>query len=178
MEGCLTSARQRFTRCNRIQCASSPSPSVHSILKGFCVMNACWLILSASFAFLFSIATVPLLNVTNNSSYFSSLINHFGEKVVIEEADLIVANGTIFTSDDSLLFADSMAIRKGRVIRVGNYSSLQELSGSSTKILNLDGKIVVPGFIDSHVHLISGGLQVQHHLQHVKFSPSWPGSLV
>lgn len=36
----------------------------------------------------------------------------------------------------------------------------QELVGHGTKELNLEGKIVVPGFIDSHVHLIPGGLQV------------------
>ena len=40
-------------------------------------------------------------------------------------ADLIVTNGTIFTSDDSLPFAQSMAIRSGRIIQVGDYSSVQ-----------------------------------------------------
>ena len=40
-------------------------------------------------------------------------------------ADLIVKNGVIFTSDFSFPFADSMAIRDGRILRVGNYSSLQ-----------------------------------------------------
>lgn len=37
---------------------------------------------------------------------------------------------------------------------------MQDLVGSETKTVNLQEKIVVPGFIDSHVHLISGGLQV------------------
>lgn len=37
---------------------------------------------------------------------------------------------------------------------------MQELAGDGTKELNLEGKVVVPGFIDSHVHLIWGGLQV------------------
>lgn len=75
-------------------------------------------------------------------------------------ADLIVRNGIIFTSDSSLPFADSMAIRDGRILRVGNYSSLQDLAGYGTKELNLEGKVVVPGFIDSHVHLLFGGLQM------------------
>ncbi|MBA0811453.1 hypothetical protein Gohar_003350, partial [Gossypium harknessii] len=74
-------------------------------------------------------------------------------------ADLIVKNGVIFTSDPSFPFANSMAIRDGRILRIGNYSSLQDLSGYGTKELNLEGKVVVPGFIDSHVHLISAGLQ-------------------
>ncbi|KAL8192271.1 hypothetical protein R6Q57_027938 [Mikania cordata] len=74
-------------------------------------------------------------------------------------ADLLVTNGTIYTSDSSLLFADSMAVRDGRIFRIGNYSFVQEVSGYGTKEINLGGKIVVPGFIDSHVHLLSGGLQ-------------------
>ena len=43
---------------------------------------------------------------------------------------------------------------------------MQEVSGHGTKVLNLEGKIVVPGFIDSHVHLLVGGLQV---LQFITF---------
>ncbi|CAL2237567.1 unnamed protein product [Prunus armeniaca] len=75
-------------------------------------------------------------------------------------ADLVVKNAKIYTSDESLPFADSMAVRSGRVLRVGNYSSIKDMVGDGTKELDLMGKIVVPGFIDSHVHLISGGLQM------------------
>ncbi|GFQ03544.1 putative amidohydrolase ytcj [Phtheirospermum japonicum] len=77
-----------------------------------------------------------------------------------EVADLVVTNGTIYTSDAALPFADSMAIRGDRVLRVGVYSSLQDLAGPKTRMLNLKGKLVVPGFIDSHVHLVYGGLQM------------------
>lgn len=75
-------------------------------------------------------------------------------------ADLIVRNGIIFTSDASLPFADSMAVLNGRILSVGNFSSLQNLADDSTRVLDLEGKVVVPGFIDSHVHLIFGGLQM------------------
>ena len=40
-------------------------------------------------------------------------------------ADLLVINGTIYTSDSSLPFADSMAVRNGRILRIGDYSSVQ-----------------------------------------------------
>ncbi|KAF8398253.1 hypothetical protein HHK36_017180 [Tetracentron sinense] len=75
-------------------------------------------------------------------------------------ADLVVTNAVIYTSDSSLPFAEAMAVRDGRIIRVGNYSSVHDLTGSGTKELNLNGKVVVPGFIDSHMHLIFGGLQM------------------
>ncbi|XP_022967005.1 uncharacterized protein LOC111466536 [Cucurbita maxima] len=76
-------------------------------------------------------------------------------------ADLVVKNALIFTSDDSLPFADSMTVLNRRILRVGTYSAVQDLVGQGTKELNLGGKIVVPGFIDSHGHLIYQGLQMK-----------------
>ncbi|XP_065637666.1 protein LONG AFTER FAR-RED 3 isoform X3 [Quercus suber] len=75
-------------------------------------------------------------------------------------ADLVVRNAVIYTSDKSLPFADSMAIRNGRILRLGNSSFVQELAGDGTEELDLGGKVVVPGFIDSHVHLLYAGLQM------------------
>lgn len=119
-------------------------------------MNALWVIVSASFVLLLSVASIPLLN--NNGNYLTYLLNWRSSSFLSEGADLLVTNGTIYTSDEALPFADSMAIGNGRILRVGNYSSIKELATSWTKELNLDGKIVVPGFIDSHVHFIPGGL--------------------
>lgn len=113
------------------------------------------IVISASIAIFLSVFFFPLFNSTYWLKWRASLIpsTKFG-------ADLIVKNGVIFTSDPSFPFANSMAIRDGRILRIGNYSSLQDLSGYGTKELNLEGKVVVPGFIDSHVHLISAGLQM------------------
>ncbi|KAK5826676.1 Putative amidohydrolase ytcJ [Gossypium arboreum] len=113
------------------------------------------IVISASIAIFLSVFFFPLFNSTYWLKWRASLVpsTKFG-------ADLIVKNGVIFTSDPSFPFANSMAIRDGRILRIGNYSSLQDLSGYGTKELNLEGKVVVPGFIDSHVHLISAGLQM------------------
>ncbi|KAA3478379.1 Amidohydrolase family, ISF2 isoform 1 [Gossypium australe] len=113
------------------------------------------IVISASIAIFLSVFFFPSFNSTYWLKWRASLIpsTKFG-------ADLIVKNGVIFTSDPSFPFANSMAIRDGRILRIGNYSSLQDLSGYGTKELNLEGKVVVPGFIDSHVHLISAGLQM------------------
>ncbi|CAK9171043.1 unnamed protein product [Ilex paraguariensis] len=116
-------------------------------------MNS-WVTLTASLVVLLSIASLPLLK----NHYFLNWRPWWSSNSVV--ADLLVTNGTIYTSDDSLPFADSMAILNGRVLRVGNYSSLKDLAGYGTEELNLEGKVVVPGFIDSHVHLLSGGLQM------------------
>ncbi|KAK1279063.1 hypothetical protein QJS04_geneDACA007388 [Acorus gramineus] len=53
-----------------------------------------------------------------------------------------------------------MAVRDDRIVGIGSYASIQGFVGRGTRVLDVGGKIVVPGFIDSHVHLISGGLQM------------------
>ncbi|KAL9413782.1 hypothetical protein AB3S75_042300 [Citrus x aurantiifolia] len=110
--------------------------------------------ISATIALALSIFSFPLLN----NFYLLKLTP--ATTTTNLEADLIVTNGVIFTGDDSLLFADSMAIKSGRIVSVGNYSAVQQLAADGTNVLNLQGKVVVPGFIDSHVHFIPGGLQM------------------
>jgi predicted amidohydrolase YtcJ len=73
---------------------------------------------------------------------------------------MILANATIYTADPARPFAAAMAVRAGRVLRVGTYESVSELKGRHTHELNLSGNVVLPGFVDSHVHFIDGGLQV------------------
>ncbi|EYU42934.1 hypothetical protein ABFS82_14G173700 [Erythranthe guttata] len=120
-------------------------------------MNKFRLLLSATAVVLLAAALSPLRNKFH--PYFFPSLNLIwlrGEEL----ADLVVTNGTIYTSDAAFLFADSMAVRGGRIVRIGNRSSVQDLVGSETRTLNLQGRVVVPGFIDSHVHLIFGGLQM------------------
>ncbi|XP_022883530.1 uncharacterized protein LOC111400348 [Olea europaea var. sylvestris] len=117
-------------------------------------MNKMWIAVSAIVvAFLAITSFSPLEKFYHNFAVPQSFLHG----VV---ADLLVTNGTIYTSNVNLPFADSMAVRNGRILRIGNYSSMQDLAGFATKTLNLEGKVVVPGFIDSHVHLIFGGLQM------------------
>ncbi|XP_038680150.1 protein LONG AFTER FAR-RED 3 isoform X2 [Tripterygium wilfordii] len=110
-----------------------------------------YIVVSATVVFALSFLSLPLLETTH---YWLKLNSR---RLV---ADLIVRNGIIYTSDASLPFADSMAVHNGRILRIGNYSSIQDLVGEGTKELNVEGNVVVPGFIDSHVHFISGGLQM------------------
>ncbi|KAJ9565611.1 hypothetical protein OSB04_001577, partial [Centaurea solstitialis] len=125
-------------------------------------MNAsCVVVISASFVLLLSLLLSFHIHSNNHNEWrWSNRLWWFSSGSGGIGADLLVRNGTIYTSDSSLPFADSMAIRDGRIIRIGNYSFVQEVSGHGTKELNLEGQVVVPGFIDSHVHLLFGGLQM------------------
>ncbi|CAN8279522.1 unnamed protein product [Cochlearia groenlandica] len=113
-----------------------------------------FIVVSAAVFLLISVAYLPLLN----ELYWSTLKSHVVPVKIV--ADLLVSNGTIFTSDPTSPFVDSMAILNGKVLKVGNFSSLKDLVGDGTMKVNLEGNVVVPGLIDSHVHLISGGLQM------------------
>ncbi|KAI3425631.1 Amidohydro_3 domain-containing protein, partial [Psidium guajava] len=79
------------------------------------------IVISAFVVLLLSILSLPLLD----SYYWSSIRSLLPFTQLSPIADLVVWNGTIYTSDASLPFADSMAVRSGRVLRVGSYSSLK-----------------------------------------------------
>ena len=76
-------------------------------------------------------------------------------------ADKILHNGNFITLNDDQPIASALAIREGRILKVGNYYEIKSQLGKNTKVIDLAGKTVVPGFNDSHIHLISLGLDMQ-----------------
>ena len=74
-------------------------------------------------------------------------------------ADLILLNGKVFTADSENSFAEALAVKDGRILKVGSSMEIERLKGESTEVIDLDGKLVLPGFIDSHEHCIVRGLQ-------------------
>lgn len=80
---------------------------------------------------------------------------------LVEElcADLIVTNCKAYTADPNDTVAEAVAVRDGRILKVGPASEVIGLKGRKTRVLNLDGRLVLPGFIDSHEHCIRKGLQ-------------------
>lgn len=74
-------------------------------------------------------------------------------------ADLIVTNCKAYTADPNDTIAEAVAVRDSRILKVGPASEVMRLKGRRTRVLNLDGRLVLPGFIDSHEHCIRKGLQ-------------------
>ncbi|MCG6909347.1 MAG: amidohydrolase [Deltaproteobacteria bacterium] len=62
-------------------------------------------------------------------------------------------NGRIYTLDRKQPWAESVAVRDGRITFVGSSSALEETVGPETEVVDLDGKMMLPGFIDSHAHV-------------------------
>lgn len=72
-------------------------------------------------------------------------------------ADLIISGGKIATVDAAQPFAESLAIRNGRILCVGNQSQVERFRTPDTQILKLDGQFVMPGFIEGHAHFLGLG---------------------
>ena len=69
-------------------------------------------------------------------------------------ADTIIFGGTIYTVDSLNSKTESVAIKNGKILKTGNYSNLGNLISSKTKKINLDGKTMIPGFIEGHGHIM------------------------
>ncbi|CAE6949539.1 amidohydrolase [Vibrio sp. B1FLJ16] len=74
-------------------------------------------------------------------------------------ADTIYVGGDIVTVNDSAPSAEALAIKNGRILAVGKESELMALRDDNTKIVDLDGRTMIPGFIDGHGHVFNTGVQ-------------------
>ncbi|TDI94222.1 MAG: amidohydrolase [Caldithrix sp.] len=73
------------------------------------------------------------------------------------KADLILTNGKIWTVDQTRPRAQAIAIWQGKILAVGTTAEIRSLIGPETEVLDLDGKLVLPGFHDNHTHFVQGG---------------------
>jgi predicted amidohydrolase YtcJ len=72
-------------------------------------------------------------------------------------ADLVLINGKILTMNPAQPYAEAVAIESAKIIQVGTTSNVTNCIGKETKVVDLTGKTVVPGFIDSHIHIADFG---------------------
>jgi predicted amidohydrolase YtcJ len=95
--------------------------------------------------------TLPLRGKTNGPG------EAWQAKSGMLSADLIVLNANIYTVSSG--HAQALAVRDGKILAVGSTDEIRKLAGPRTKIEDLGGKTVLPGFIDAHMHLVSVGLR-------------------
>lgn len=86
-----------------------------------------------------------------------------------EPADLVLKNAKIVTVDESQPEAQAVAIRGGIIVAVGTDKQIEPYIGESTQAIDLEGKLAIPGFIESHGHFTSiGRSKMQLDLMNVK----------
>ncbi|MCX6604742.1 MAG: amidohydrolase [Acidobacteria bacterium] len=72
--------------------------------------------------------------------------------------DLILHHGRIVTADAKFSVVEAMAVEKGRIVATGTSAAMLARKGPATKLVDLAGKMVLPGLIDAHVHALGAGL--------------------
>lgn len=92
----------------------------------------------------FLLALILFFTITGSAS---------AKRSASQSADLVMKNGGVYTVDENQEWAEAVAIKKGEIIYVGDNDGVEDFIEKETKVINLDGKMVLPGFIDTHSHM-------------------------
>jgi len=79
---------------------------------------------------------------------------------VSKPADAILLDAKIYTVDKKFPWAEALAIRESRIVAVGSAVEVNALRGPKTKVIDAQGRLVLPGFTDSHIHFLDGSLSL------------------
>jgi predicted amidohydrolase YtcJ len=100
----------------------------------------------------------PLVLLLNVVLLFSLLPVATPRAAQQDAADLVLLNGKIVTVDPAFSLQQAVAIKDGRFVAVGTDAAVRAWIGPSTRVVDLEGRTVIPGLIDSHIHAIRGAL--------------------
>lgn len=89
---------------------------------------------------------------------FFAVLVHSGCNPIRNTADLILINGKIITVDQKFSIKHAVAVKKDKIVAVGTNQEIKKMADQKTKVIDLKGKTVIPGLIDSHCHPESASL--------------------
>ncbi|MBV8886073.1 MAG: hypothetical protein JO235_19055 [Chroococcidiopsidaceae cyanobacterium CP_BM_RX_35] len=133
--------RSTFGQC------SCCNPCFHLLSEQFTLPRLYLLLGTGAFA-----ATV-LASQSNQASQSSntSQFNAISQQDAVADAIYI---GEVITVNDAQPTAEAVAIKLGKILAVGSRDQVMEFQGDATQIIDLNGKTIVPGFIDGHGHIL------------------------
>ena len=85
--------------------------------------------------------------------------------VVAQTPDQVLYNGKILTVDENFSTASAIAISGDRILAVGDTADIRAMAGADTELTDLEGRTVIPGFIDNHLHYLRGTNFAKYELQ-------------
>jgi len=77
-----------------------------------------------------------------------------GGCAIAQDADTVLVNGNIVTGDAAFSVQQALSVRDGKIVAVGPMAAIRKLAGPKTRVIDLGGRTVIPGLIDSHMHAI------------------------
>jgi predicted amidohydrolase YtcJ len=104
-----------------------------------------------------------LKDISMRRLFFLALIAWSNVAAAQESADLILHNGKVVTVDAKDTIAQAIAIGGGKILAVGDDGAALKLRGPKTEVIDLGGKTVLPGLIDSHVHPMGAAMYEFDH---------------
>jgi predicted amidohydrolase YtcJ len=78
----------------------------------------------------------------------------------VAPADILIVHAKIYSVNPKKLWSQSLAIRKGKIVAIGSDEQVARFRGIGTKLVDAGGKLVLPAFTDSHIHLTDGGFSL------------------
>lgn len=78
-----------------------------------------------------------------------------------DAADLVILNGKVHVANEANTVAQAVAVKGNTILRTGTTNEIKALAGPSTRVIDARGGTVTPGFNDSHVHFVEGGLALK-----------------
>ncbi len=82
------------------------------------------------------------------------------QEKIVEPADIIVVRGRIYTENSKQPWAQAVAIRNDKIVAVGDDAEIERTRGGGTKVIDAGGKLVLPGFVDCHIHFLEGSFSL------------------
>ena len=74
-------------------------------------------------------------------------------------ADLLLVNGAIYTQDERQPWVQALAVRDGHYVAVGANAAARRFSGPRTRVIDLHGRMLMPGLVDAHIHAVEGAVE-------------------
>jgi predicted amidohydrolase YtcJ len=90
-----------------------------------------------------------------------------------DPADLILRNGLIYTVDETNTMTEAVAIRNGKFMALGSSKDMMRLKGKKTRVIDLKGQFVLPGFNDNHVHFASAAAFLDFNIMRATTQPDF-----
>jgi predicted amidohydrolase YtcJ len=76
-------------------------------------------------------------------------------------ADLVLTHARVYTVNSQQPWAEAIAMSGDKIVAVGSVAEIEHYRGPTTKVIDVDGKLVLPGFTDCHIHFLDGSLSLE-----------------